>query len=303
MRRLLARVLAGTIAATALTTVAATSAANAATCSAGLIRFDGSLDVYVDTHLNRDPDTSVLGGIYAVPSTSSSPTDYVASAPLGGEFGNFSMCIPAGAYRFYVDVTSPSYGHGTGWMYSKDEFTDEGSLSIRKLVPIASSANAYAVDVAHDGEYFALDIPTLASMKDTYVSLQAQKRANEAAASAAAAAATAALSIAAPTAATTTTATYFGQLHASGAIKKSGVAKVGRTLRITPPQARELFAGKRIQWYVGGKSVSGATKTSFRLKKSYRGKTVTVVVTYYDKWKTVAPFAPLTKKTSFGKVK
>lgn len=70
--------------------------------------------------------------------------------------------------------------------------------------------------------------------------------------------------------------------------KISGKAKVGRKLTVKPGSWRPAPVKLTYQWYVGGRAIRGATKSSLAVVKSYRGKRITVKVSgtkpgYYAK--------------------
>ena len=57
-----------------------------------------------------------------------------------------------------------------------------------------------------------------------------------------------------------------------------GTAKVGRTLKVRPVRW-ETGVKLTYRWYAGSKSIAGATKASYKVKKSMTGKKLHVVVT------------------------
>lgn len=80
------------------------------------------------------------------------------------------------------------------------------------------------------------------------------------------------------------------------------VAKAGQRVAVSRPaysaagKARHLRAS--YQWYVGGKTVKGATTNLLKIKKAWRRKTVVLRVTV-----TAAGYQPRTRTISFGKVR
>lgn len=81
-------------------------------------------------------------------------------------------------------------------------------------------------------------------------------------------------------------------------IKKTGTAKVGKTVKVAVPKKIKSKAKVSYQWYASGKTIKGAKKSSFKIGKTYKGKKLTVIVTYKK-----AGYSPYTKTLSIGKVK
>lgn len=61
--------------------------------------------------------------------------------------------------------------------------------------------------------------------------------------------------------------------------KISGTARVGSTLKVTVGTWKPSGVSFKYQWYVNGKAISGATKSSYKITSGARGKTITVKVT------------------------
>lgn len=57
-----------------------------------------------------------------------------------------------------------------------------------------------------------------------------------------------------------------------------GTAKVGRTLRVRPGAYGPVPVQLTYQWQVGGKSVAGATRSTFKPRAAHRGQRVSVMV-------------------------
>ncbi len=62
-----------------------------------------------------------------------------------------------------------------------------------------------------------------------------------------------------------------------------GPTRVGGTLKVTPGASRPVATVKTYQWYVNGKAISGATKSTYVVKAAQKGKRLTVKVTYKAK--------------------
>jgi hypothetical protein len=61
--------------------------------------------------------------------------------------------------------------------------------------------------------------------------------------------------------------------------KITGTAKVGSTLKVTVGTWKPSGVSFKYQWYASGKAISGATKSTYKISSSQRGKTITVKVT------------------------
>jgi hypothetical protein len=64
----------------------------------------------------------------------------------------------------------------------------------------------------------------------------------------------------------------------SNSAKITGTAKVGKTLKAKVVGVSPRFTAK-YRWYANGKAIKGATKASLKLKKSLKGKKITVTAT------------------------
>lgn len=82
---------------------------------------------------------------------------------------------------------------------------------------------------------------------------------------------------------TVTTMTTIGNVP--GTFKQSkkssvrGSQKVGKTLKVSPGSLSPKASSVSYRWYVSNKAISGATKSTLKLKKQWVGKTVKVVIT------------------------
>ncbi|MBW9210361.1 hypothetical protein KV100_11900 [Mumia sp. zg.B21] len=87
-----------------------------------------------------------------------------------------------------------------------------------------------------------------------------------------------------------------GTLAVKGKAKITGKAKVGKKLKVKPGKA----AGARVkyQWLKNGKRIKGAKGKTLKLKKSFKGKKISVKVTY-----TKVGYKTVTQKTKAVKVK
>ncbi len=84
-----------------------------------------------------------------------------------------------------------------------------------------------------------------------------------------------------------------------GPVKK---AKVGKKLKVTAPVLSTPGRSQRLvvtyQWYAAGKPVKGATKPSFKVKKAFKRKPITVTTTVSK-----PDYTPLAKTLAFGKAR
>lgn len=84
--------------------------------------------------------------------------------------------------------------------------------------------------------------------------------------------------------------------------KKSGTAKVKRTVGVTPPVLSAAAANSAVkvkyQWYANGKKIKGATKPTYKVSKARKGKKLTVKVSVVK-----SGYKTKSKTYSFGRVK
>jgi hypothetical protein len=66
----------------------------------------------------------------------------------------------------------------------------------------------------------------------------------------------------------------------TASLKLKGKAKVGRTLKaVKSGSYRPGDVTTKFQWYVNGVKIAGATKVTLKVKKSWKGKFITVRMT------------------------
>ena len=68
-----------------------------------------------------------------------------------------------------------------------------------------------------------------------------------------------------------------------GKAKLNGPTRVGGTLKVTAGASKPVATTKSYQWYANGKAITGATKSTYLIKKADKGKRLTVKVTYRAK--------------------
>ena len=61
--------------------------------------------------------------------------------------------------------------------------------------------------------------------------------------------------------------------------KISGTAKVGKTLKVSAGNWGPGAVRLTYRWYRSGKAISGATKTTYKVKSSDKGRTIRITVT------------------------
>lgn len=77
----------------------------------------------------------------------------------------------------------------------------------------------------------------------------------------------------------------------------TGVAKVGSTLRAVKPTFGQRSVALSYRWYAGGKAISGATNSSYKIATAHRGKNIQLKVTAKrDNYTTLVLKAPVTGK-------
>lgn len=76
----------------------------------------------------------------------------------------------------------------------------------------------------------------------------------------------------------------------------SGTLKAGKTLRVSSSW-RPSPVSLRYQWYLGSKAIRGATKSSYKVPKKYRGKKIRVRVSG-----TKTGYAPMARYSSYKKI-